>query len=133
MRLSRASIPYLWALPLCIWSCTYTHWEVRESMGIPVVRPFAAASVFFLGYFISLVACDRRLVSWHQLGHLVLFAAAAFLGFLGANLESDAQLAYLHVVLVTTGGFLAANFLALVWLFIRGPSRPTTKPPHGST
>jgi len=102
MSTARTWIPYLWAVPLGLLAWYETHDEVVTYMLLPELNPWTIFFLIFVGYSITLVACHRRPASLHQLGHLVLFEAATFLGFHGSNLTCVVGIWYVFMVAGTT-------------------------------
>ncbi len=118
----RALIPYLWAIPLGVLAWEKTHYDLWRGMGLPEVHLWAAWFVILLGYAITLVACHRRPLTVHQLGHFVVFEAATFLGFWGSDLQCIVGIIYMFMVMGTACiVVVAAVVLAVARLF--GPRR----------
>ena len=120
-------MPYLWAIPLGVFAWYATHDDIVWYMGLPAVNPWTILLLILVGYSITLVACHRRPITGHQLGHLAVFEAATFLGFWGSDLECITGIMYVFMVAGTAGVVvLAAVVLGLTHLLV--PRRQSTGP-----
>jgi len=127
MNRARAWIPYLWAIPLYAFAWHATHDDIVRHMGLPAVNPWLVFLLILTGYSITLVACHRRPITIHQLGHLLVFEAATFLGFRGSDLQCVAGFMYLYMIAGTTAvTVLGAAVLAITRLLV--PRRQSAEP-----
>lgn len=128
MALTRTWIPYLWAIPLGVLAWYATHDEMVRYMGLPEANLWTIFFLILVGYSIALVACHRKPITAHQLGHLVVFEATTFLGFQGSNLQCVAGIMYMFMVAGTACVVvLAGVVLALTRLVVR-PRRAANGP-----
>ncbi|HOI55218.1 MAG TPA: hypothetical protein PLP01_08215 [Phycisphaerae bacterium] len=107
--------PYLWALPLGAFSWYMTHHQLA-------VNPWAVFLIILAGYSTTLVACHRKPISIHQVGHLIMFQIVTFLGFVGSGLEGVSGILYMIPIVGAAGVVvLGAVVLGLARMVV--PSR----------
>jgi hypothetical protein len=117
MARARTLIPYLWSLPI-FGTAWYIGWFESHD-GLYMIDPGWFLLALFTGYTITLVACSSRAFTKHQLGHLIVFVAATFMGVLASGMDYHDLLTIFFSLGLAFWDVAITFFGALILLFIR--------------
>jgi hypothetical protein len=118
MTHARVLVPYLWSLPI-VGASWYVGWSVHQHPPREEGWFFAAFFLaLFIGYTITLVVCTSRAFTKHQLGHMVIFVVATFLGVLTSGMDYDIGISVLDYDIGISFLSLALAFWAFAITFV---------------
>lgn len=90
--------PYAWAVAIALWSFLVTHEIAAESRWGSLAVYFVCPWGLLFGYLALLNKSLLRAIHWSQLGHLIVFVIAAFVGFTDSHLQCVMQIVYMLVL-----------------------------------